>query len=136
VDVTVLAQAGINRLGLQHAVSEILSPEICLPAVGQGALAIELRDDDEELAALLLTMQHDETALRTTAERGVMEAVEGDCKTPVAAFAEKVGEELRLRAFLAEPDGSRIRRREIRVPWPKSLEEAAKIGRTLGQEMK
>jgi hydroxymethylbilane synthase len=65
-----------------------------------------------------------------------MEAVEGDCKTPVAAFAEKVGEELRLRAFLAEPDGSRIRRREIRVPWPKSLEEAAKIGRTLGQEMK
>lgn len=136
VNVTVLAQAGINRLGLQDAVSEVLSPEICLPAVGQGTLAIELRRDDAELSELLLTMQHDETALRTMAERGVMGAVEGDCKTPVAAFAERNGEELRLRAFLSEPDGSNIRRREIRVPWPESLEEAGGVGRSLGLSMK
>jgi hydroxymethylbilane synthase len=136
VDVTVLAQAGVNRLGLQGEVSETLSPEVCLPAVGQGALAIELRRGEPELHELLLAMQHEETALRTLAERGVMEAVEGDCKTPVAAFAERKGDEMRLRALLSEPDGSRFRQRELLVPWPQSEVEASEIGRRVGKSLK
>jgi hydroxymethylbilane synthase len=136
VDVTVLARAGINRLGLEKEVSETLEPEVCLPAVGQGALAIEVRKSDVDLQELLLTMQHAETALRAAAERGVMTAVEGDCKTPVAAYAERRGDEMLLRGLLAEEDGSRLRRDEIRVPWPTDLNEAHQLGLDLGKRLK
>lgn len=136
VDLTVLARAGINRLGLQHEISETLSPELCLPAVGQGALAIELRCGEPELHELLLALQDEETFLRSLAERGVMEAVGGDCKTPVAAFAEKEGGQMRLRALLSEPDGTRLRRADLRVGWPLSDIEAVEIGRKIGQQLK
>ncbi len=136
VDITVLARAGINRLGLQKEVSETLSPELCLPAVGQGALAIELRSGDEEMHALFASMQHEETALGVTCERGVMTAVGGDCKTPVAAFAQKKGNDLRLRALLAETDGTRLRREELLCPWPENSKEAHQIGLSLGNKLK
>jgi hydroxymethylbilane synthase len=136
VDVTVLARAGLNRLGLTDEASETLSTDACLPAVGQGALAIELRVADQELRELLLTMQDHDTAVRTAAERGVMTAVEGDCKTPVAAFGEHIGDELRLRAFLAEPDGTRIRKDEVRVPFPVDSASAHEIGLSLGRRLK
>lgn len=136
VDVTVLARAGINRLGLEKEISETLSPEQCLPAVGQGALAIEVRSEATELRDLLLTMQHEETALRTYAERGVMTAVEGDCKTPVAAYALKQGSEIWLRGILAEQDGSRVRELEVRAPWPVEREAAHQLGFELGLRLK
>ena len=136
VDLTVLARAGINRLGLEKEVSETLSTDICLPAVGQGALAIELRSADSDLRELLLTMQHHDTAVRAAAERGVMTAVEGDCKTPVAAFAEQEGDELRLRALLADTDGTRLRREEQRVPFPQDEKSAHEIGLAMGLRLK
>lgn len=135
VDAVILARAGINRLALGHEVTETLAPEQFLPAVGQGALAIEHRAEDDELRELLAPLQHLDTALTVEAERGVMATVEGDCKTPVAAFAIREGNELWLRALLAEPDGTKLRRAETRVGWPASLVEAGRIGRDLGARL-
>jgi hydroxymethylbilane synthase len=136
VDAVVLARAGLNRLHLEAEVTETLSPDQVLPAVGQGALAIEQRADDDALRELLAPLQHAETAVAVAAERGVMAAVEGDCKTPVAAFGQRAGEDLWLRALLAAPDGSRLRRAETRVPWPASAEESARIGQELGARLR
>lgn len=136
VAATVLAMAGINRLGLQHEVNDVLSVEQCLPAVGQGALAIEIRRSDSDLFALLQTMECRESALVSHAERGVMTAVEGDCKTPVAAFGVREGDKLYLRGLLSEPDGARLRRAECRVPFPVSDSAATEVGLLLGQRLK
>src|SRR5690606_16572957 len=135
VDAVLLARAGINRLGLGHEVTEDLAPEQLLPAVGQGALAIEHRAEDDELRELLAPLQHLDTLITVEAERGVMASVEGDCKTPVAAFALREGNELWLRGLLAAPDGTRLRRAETRVPWPASTAEAAQVGRELGARL-
>jgi hydroxymethylbilane synthase len=81
-------------------------------------------------------MQHHETAVITSAERGVMSAVEGDCKTPVAAFGERLADALRLRAMLAEPDGTRLRRDELSVPFPETQVAAFEVGRALGLRLK
>ena len=87
VEAIVLARAGMQRLGIEHEASEVLSPERSLPAVGQGALAVEQRSDDAEVRALLAPASHPETKIAVLAERGVMRAVEGNCQTPVAAYA-------------------------------------------------
>jgi hydroxymethylbilane synthase len=104
--------------------------------VGQGALVIEIRKDSPDLLHLLQAMQHHETAVITSAERGVMSAVEGDCKTPVAAFGERLVDALRLRAMLAEPDGTRLRRDELSVPFPETQVAAFEVGRALGLRLK
>jgi len=124
------------RLGIEAEVSEVLSPERSLPAVGQGALAVERRAADAETAALLAPISHPETKIAVLAERGVMRAVEGNCQTPVAAYALREGSEIWLRALLAEPDGSNLRRDELRAPWPTSDAEASALGEKLGRMLK
>lgn len=136
VDVTVLAQAGLNRLGLEGEVAETLSVDACLPAVGQGALAIEIRKGDDELAKILESVSDRQTTLATSAERGVMTAVEGDCKTPVAAYAARQGERIRISALLAHPDGSNVRTEQTEAPWPSSEQEAHSLGFELGLRLK
>jgi len=136
VDATVLAQAGLNRLGIGHEITETLSIEQCLPAVGQGTLAIQLRRGDHELLSILQTMQDTETALITDAERGVMTAVEGDCKTPVAAYARRDGSDMILSALLANPDGSQLRQKTVRVAFPESRQVAERLGLQLGHELR
>lgn len=136
VDAVVLARAGLVRLGLEHRATQTLSTDQCLPAVGQGALAIEQRADDARVLGLLEPMQHLETALAVHAERGVMLAIEGNCQTPVAAYAEHAGDVMRLRAMLSEPDGSRLRRVEQSCPWPASLGEAFAFGEHVGAMLK
>ncbi len=136
VDAVILARAGLQRLGLEQHITETLSDEWCLPAVGQGALAIELREGDERLASLLAQVNDRETELQVAAERGVMAAVEGNCQVPVAGYAVREGQDMFLRAMLAEPDGSNMRREEVRVAWPESSEAARQIGWDLGQRLK
>jgi hydroxymethylbilane synthase len=136
VDAVLLARAGLVRLGLAERATEILEPSLCLPAVGQGALAIEQRAGDERVARLLLPLSHPDTTLAVSAERGVMLAVDGSCQTPVAAYALLEAGELWLRAFLAEPDGSNPRQAERRSARPKSAEEALELGRDLGAELR
>lgn len=136
VDAIVLARAGLRRLGLDDRATEVLDPSRCLPAVGQGALAIERRADDAEVADLLSRLSHADTAIAVAAERGVMTAVEGSCQVPVAAYGVRDGESLWLRAMLAEPDGTRARFREVRVPWPEAESAAFEYGSRLGSELR
>lgn len=136
VDAVVLAAAGLARLGMAEVATERLDPSVCLPAVGQGALGIEHRANDARAQALLELATDEDTRRSVFAERGVMRAVEGNCQTPVAAYAVREGAAMWLRAFLSEPDGSRPRRREVRIPWPENYEQAERIGRDLGAELR
>jgi hydroxymethylbilane synthase len=132
-DAIVLACAGLVRLGLTHRITQTLPPETSLPAAGQGALGIECRAEDVATRALLSALHDSASATCVAAERGVLVAVGGDCKTPLGAHAERDQEAMRLRAFVAEVDGSRLRRAERRVPWPASEPEAHQIGLELGR---
>jgi hydroxymethylbilane synthase len=136
VDAVVLARAGLNRLGLSARATESIAPEVMLPAVGQGALGIEQRSDDHDVSELLAPLSHSDTKILVTAERGVMKAINGNCTTPVAAFGLRQGDRMYLRAFLAEPDGSRPRRAEITLAFPASAEAADEIGQRLGSELR
>jgi hydroxymethylbilane synthase len=136
VDGVVLARAGLNRLGLSARATESIAPEVMLPAVGQGALGIEQRADDRAISELLEPLSHLDTKILVTAERGVMHAINGNCTTPVAAFAVRLGAQMHLRAFLAEPDGSRPRRAEVTTAFPGSAELASEIGQRLGAELR
>jgi hydroxymethylbilane synthase len=135
VDAVVLARAGLNRLSLSARATENIAPEVMLPAVGQGALGIEQRADDHEVSALLAPLSHSDTKILVTAERGVMLAINGNCTTSVAAFGVRRGQDMHLRAFLAEPDGSRPRRVQTTVAFPTTPEAAAAIGQQLGAEL-
>jgi len=135
VDAIVLARAGLVRLGRESEATEVLEPEVSLPAVGQGALAVELRADDERTAALLAPLADEVTTIAVAAERGVMIAVQGGCQAPVAAHAVRQGSELWLRALFAEPDGSDLRRAERRVSFPGTAAEAEAVGRDVGAEL-
>ncbi len=136
VDAIILAQAGLVRLSLADRGTQLLEPEQCLPAVGQGALGIEIRDGDAATLSILQKLEDVETARRVRAERGVMRAVDGSCQMPVAAYALREGEVMFLRGLLAEPDGTRLRTQEVRAPWPKSAEDAERIGLELGALLK
>jgi hydroxymethylbilane synthase len=136
VEAIVLARAGMLRLGIEAEASEVLSPERSLPAVGQGALAVEQRAGDRDVQALLAPASHQETKIAVLAERGVMRAVEGNCQTPVAAYAVREGSQIWLRALLAEPDGSNLRKDELRVPWPVDNEAASALGEQLGTALR
>jgi hydroxymethylbilane synthase len=135
VDAIVLARAGLVRLGLSDVPTEVLEPERFLPAVGQGALAIEHRAGDELATEVLARVADAEARVCVLAERGVLAAVGGDCQTPVAAYAVRQGSELWLRGLLSEKDGSRVRRREVVTSWPGSAADSEEVGRQLGKEL-
>ena len=134
-DAIVLARAGLVRLGLAGRATEVLSTDVSLPAVGQGALGIECREDDESVRARLAPLHDMETATCVSAERGVLIALGGDCRTPLGAFAERAGEAIRLRAFVANADGSGLRRGERTAPWPRAETAAHDLGVALGREL-
>jgi len=131
----VLAEAGLVRLGLSKHIAEVLDRGWMLPAVGQGALGIEQRADDRDMSDLVAPLSHSDTKILVAAERGVMLAINGNCTTPVAAFGVRQAQSLFLRAFLAEPDGSRPRSAQTTRPFPPNAEAAAEIGRSLGAEL-
>jgi hydroxymethylbilane synthase len=112
----VLAAAGLKRLGLAARIRTMLEPEQSLPAPGQGALAIECREDRAELRRRLASLEDPATAACVRAERALSRALSGDCQLPLAAYAVASGTELRLRALVAKPDGSRVVRAESTGP--------------------
>ncbi len=131
VDATLLARAGIDRLGLTvpHVV---LSPEEMLPAVGQGAIGLECRADDADVLACLAAVDHGPTHLCVSAERAMLDVLDGTCHTPIGAFAELAGGELRLRGLVAQADGRRI----WSVERVGAAAEALALGRDAGAELK
>jgi|SRR6185437_7260804 len=104
----ILAAAGLKRLGLTVRITALLSPDLSLPAVGQGALGIECRTDRPDLIEFLQPLHHLETAQCIEAERAMSRALGGSCQVPLGGFAEIEGEVLRLRGFVASPDGTRM----------------------------
>jgi hydroxymethylbilane synthase len=107
VDGTLLAVAGVKRLGLASRITATLEPEEMLPAAAQGAIGAEIRAGDEQTRALLAAIDDAPTARRVTAERAVLAALGGSCRTPIAALAELGADNLlRLRAMIIRPDGS------------------------------
>jgi hydroxymethylbilane synthase len=104
----ILAAAGLKRLGLTARITALLSPDLSLPAVGQGALGIECRTDRPDLIEFLQPLHHLETAQCIEAERAMSRALGGSCQVPLGGFAEIEGEVLRLRGFVASPDGTRM----------------------------
>ena len=133
----VLAAAGLKRLGLAARIRTLLEPEQSLPAPGQGALAIECREDRAELRRRLASLDDPATAACVRAERALSRALSGDCQLPLAAYGVASGTDLRLRALVAKPDGSQVVRAESSGPIsaPEELGEklAARL-RTLGAD--
>jgi hydroxymethylbilane synthase len=112
-DAIILAAAGLKRLGLGERIRALLSPEQSLPAPGQGALGIEVCADRSDLLALLAPLNHPATAACVTAERAMSLRLDGSCETPLGGFAEIVEDHfVRLRGFVASPDGSKMLRAE------------------------
>jgi hydroxymethylbilane synthase len=114
LDAVVLAVAGLIRLGLQHRITERLHPELSLPAIGQGALAIEIRKDDPRVAPIVGSIDHRETRLATAAERAFLRRLGGSCVTPVAAFGQIEGDSLVLTGMVASLDGKRMVKEVLR----------------------
>ncbi len=126
-DAILLAAAGLKRLGLEQRIRALLAPEESLPAVGQGAIGIEIRAGDEALANLLAPLNHMETALCVRAERAMSRAIQGSCQAPIGGYAEIHGGTLRLRAFVADLEGIRFYRAsaEGAMDDPEAVGEAA-----------
>ena len=110
----ILAAAGLKRLGLGARIRDLIATEKSLPAVGQGALGIECRTDRPDLKALLAPLHHADTAYCVMAERALSRALAGSCQVPLGGYAEVEGDTLRLRGFVASPDGQRMARAELR----------------------
>jgi len=108
LDGIVLAAAGLERLGLGHRVTEVLPTARVLPAAGQGAIAIEIRADDDVTRSAVAPLDHDHTRAATAAERALLGRLEGGCQVPVGALAEVRGDRLHLAAAVCSLDGRRI----------------------------
>jgi hydroxymethylbilane synthase len=140
-DAILLAAAGLNRLSLQDRITEWLEPEVFLPAVGQGALGIEVQssmidsgaagDLSANLRKGLAALEHAATASCVRAERAFLAAFGGDCRSPLAAYATLSGEVITLRAWASEPDGSKFRSASDTG----AVQEAAELGKTLGMKL-
>ncbi len=126
-DAIVLALAGVRRLELEDRVTAILSPEEMLPAVGQGALGIEIRADDERTRELLAPLEHAASRSTTTAERAFLRVLEGGCHVPVGALAEAMDGGVRLQGVVASLDGRRVVRGE------ETGADAESVGRALAE---
>jgi len=132
-EATVLALAGLKRLGLADKATSILSTEEMLPAVGQGAIGIEFRADDGAMAELMTSIDDPATSTAVAAERACLAVLDGSCRTPIAALAEhEQGAGLRLRSLIALPDGSAVERDERRG----SAASAVDLGRAAGEALR
>jgi hydroxymethylbilane synthase len=112
-DAVVLAKAGLDRLGAAHRISEILSPDVCMPAVGQGAIGVECRADDAEASEVLDKLNHAETRAAIVAERTLLSVLQGGCQVPLGAWARIERDELVLEACVCSIDGQQYVRQRL-----------------------
>ena len=127
----ILATAGLERLGLSGRITQRLDPEQCLPAVGQGAMALEGRMEDDKTRELVEGLGHRDSADCVAAERAFLSRMEGGCHVPVAALAKLEAGELWLRGLVGEPDGSRMIFASKRMP----REMAQALGLAVAREV-
>jgi hydroxymethylbilane synthase len=131
-DGSLLALAGLRRLGLAGAAAVIIAPEIMVPAAGQGIVGVTVRADDVELRELLAAIEDPEARAVSMAERGLLAALDGSCRTPIGGYARIVEGELRLTGLVAREDGSFLLKAETRG----SPRQAEALGRALGDELR
>lgn len=130
-DAIILASAGLIRLGFNERIRSFIEPEESLPAIGQGAIGIECRIDDEATNQLLAPLHHDETASRVAAERAMNHRLEGGCQVPIGGYSTINGDELFMRGLVGTVDGSEIIRAEITGP----IDEADAIGLAVAEQL-
>jgi hydroxymethylbilane synthase len=131
-DATLLGLAGLRRIGEERAVTSILSVEEMLPAVSQGVIGIECRTDDLRAHEILLPLHHPETSACNIAERSLLAALGGSCRTPIAGLAQLVGDTMSLCGLIFSPDGARRYRADRRGP----VGDAAALGADAGAELR
>lgn len=131
MDAIILAAAGLERLGHADRIREIIPNTVCLPAVGQGALAIECRSDNKEVRDMLAFLNDLPTKQATDAERAFLGLIEGGCQVPIGVHAEVENDNVKIEAVIASLDGSKVLRNNITGP----AVNAAELGRKLGQQM-
>jgi hydroxymethylbilane synthase len=131
-DATFLAMAGLKRLGMTEVVKSAIEPEDVLPAVAQGAIGIERRDDDMRAAAMLEAIHHGPTGQRLAAERAFLAGLDGSCETPIAGLAELDGGTLRLRGEILRPDGSEVLTDDRSAP----VEDGARLGQDMARDLR
>ena len=130
-DGIILAAAGLIRLGWEEQITEYLSMDICLPAVAQGALAIEVREGDEEIQRLVSFLDHEPTRRAITAEQAFLRFLGGDCHTPIAAFGQINSGVLELEGMVSTPDGGKLLRAGVKG----SAELPEGVGSLLGEKL-
>jgi hydroxymethylbilane synthase len=131
VDAAVLACAGLDRLGHGGRITTRFSTDEMLPAIGQGALALETRADDDRVRALCRRLSDPAAEATVAAERALLEVLDAGCRTPVAGHAEVRGERLVLRALVGRPDGSEV----LRESGEGSLSDGARVGAEVGRRL-
>lgn len=131
-DATLLAMAGLNRLGMSDVAAAAIEPEEMLPAVAQGAIAITARTGDEAVQNALQALHDESSAQRVTAERAFLTVLDGSCRTPIAGLATLSGDKLHLRGLIAKPDGQGVLTVERHGP----AQDAEAIGLDAGRELK
>ena len=131
-DGIILSYAGIKYLNFENEVSEIFSSDKLIPSAGQGIIALQCRDNDEEIISILNKINHDETHKRAHAERNILKVLEGDCETAIGAYSKIEGEKIILEAELFSLDGSqRFYEKKI-----SKINEFKELGKEIGQNLK
>ena len=130
-DAIILAAAGLKRLGYENRINKILPPEIMLPAVGQGAIAVETLTDNVEIRGILQFIDDKNTRSVTLAERAFLRIVEGGCQVPIGVFANIEGNKITVEAIIASIDGQKI----IRDKMIGAVEEAEVLGKSLADKL-
>ena len=127
----VVAAAGLDRLGWGDRIAERLDTDVVLPQVGQAALAVECRSDDEDTRFALGRIQHVPSRRTVDAERGFLAELGGDCSLPAAAYASLAGDSIRVRGLVATPDGVTVVRHEVSGP----ATAGAAMGRSVARHL-
>ncbi|WPO67142.1 hydroxymethylbilane synthase [Acinetobacter haemolyticus] len=130
-DAIILASAGLKRLGLADRIRHCLAPVLSLPAVGQGALGLECRADDEKLLALIQPLQHEETSICVRAERALNAYLEGGCQVPIAGYATIVNHQLQIEGRVGSVDGKTLLKKQLIG----STDQAEQLGEQLAQDL-
>jgi hydroxymethylbilane synthase len=132
VDATLLALAGLKRLGLVEHATDIMSADEFLPAVGQGAIGIETRENDARVSGITVRIDHSDTSTAIACERAFLAALDGSCKTPIAGHATVIGDAVQFRGLIARPDGTAAHD----IAGAGNRKDAAMIGTEAGRELK
>ncbi|WP_065995174.1 hydroxymethylbilane synthase [Acinetobacter defluvii] len=130
-DAIILASSGLKRLGLDERIRHTLAPEISLPAVGQGALGLECRRDDQEVLDLILPLMHHETNVCVRAERAFNAYLEGGCQVPIAGYATLDGQTIQLEGRVGSPDGQTLLVQQVQG----HADQAEQLGVQLGKAL-